>query len=116
MRQTLTPLLALTLFACGGSSSSGLASCDVTTSSTHSCTEYAWSGNGVDPVLQFSQPCTLEGGSPGEGCSHSGAVGSCATTSSNGNMTVTTTSWYYTGTASMLMTVCAMSGGTWRTP
>jgi hypothetical protein len=106
-------------FAAGGGSATGALSgtyaCDLQVAGTHSCNEYAWSG-GVYTTSAWAQGCTGSGGSATSACSRSGAVLGCKVTRTSGAVSVSSTTWYYSGTRSTYETACAASGGTTVSP
>lgn len=114
--------LGLFTMGCGGSNSASY-SCDITKSGTHTCSDYSVSvtSGDISALTGAGQTaCTSQGGTSVASCSHTGAVGGCKITSSasSGGNTVTNvaTSWYYSGTAANVMTLCTAANGTFVTP
>jgi hypothetical protein len=104
--------------ACGGLGGSQV-SCTVGTGTNLGCFEYSWGGVGVDV---WTQACTAGGGTAGTACARAGAVGGCKVTVTEGTTTLSTTTWYYSGTAASLQSSCTSQGGsngitaTWVAP
>jgi hypothetical protein len=99
-----------------GSTTSGTFSCDISTSGVHlTCFETGWSGGSFSTSTLASQCTTTLHGTVGTGCSRTGAVGGCRG-SEGTDPVVTTTEWYYSGTAADLKSACEGSGGTWVNP
>jgi hypothetical protein len=115
MKSSLLGGLALLFVGCGGGTS-GSFSCDVASATTHACTDTTWSGGNSDPSSTLMQSCTGNGGMVVSSCSHTGAVGGCKNTISQGSVSISTTQWYYSGTASTLMSSCTMNNGAWVNP
>ncbi len=106
--------LALAAAGCGGASSVNRFSCDLTVAGMHTCTDSSWTGSYSTTAL--SSACTQSGGTAGSSCTTSGAVGGCTASSNAGNASLTTTTWYFDGTASTLMLACAGRWSTGSTP
>lgn len=101
--------------ATGGGSAgatSGTYACDIQVAGTHSCTEYSWTG-GVYSTTAWQQACA---GSTPSSCSHSGAVFGCKISTHSGAVSVSTTTWYYSGLRSTYESACSASGGTAVSP
>lgn len=113
----LIPLVIASLFALGCGAAGGTTySCDNPSgASGRGCVEYSWTGSGYT-AANWSAACTSGGGTSGTGCSHTGALGGCRLTASAGNTSLTTTTWFYTGTAADLQQACTAGTGTWVNP
>jgi hypothetical protein len=96
--------------ACAGSS----ISCDATSNGQHICGVDCWDG-GVFPSNDFATACQQKSGTVGTTCNTSGAVGGCVTTQTSPSL-VTTTSWFYFGTAQSIQQACQAGGGTFVSP
>jgi hypothetical protein len=95
----------------GGGNASGAFSCEITSGPARGCNEYTWTG-GAYETATWSQACTQSGGSAGNSCPRSGAVGGCEHTSRSGAITIITTNWFYMGQAAAYQSACELSGGT----
>ena len=128
LRLNMTLRLTLTLMAllagCGdaggggsdaGDGTTGTFSCDSTCSGARCCTDYSWSG-GLYPTTAWATDCMNRKGTAGIGCSHTGAVGGCQTTGMSRGVTLSNTSWYYSGSATALTDACVAAKGTWVGP
>lgn len=99
----------------GGGSGSTSVSCDSTRNGTHGCSDYT--SNTPSLVQAVRIACTDVGNTalPGT-CDLTGAVGGCAIPAGSGNLSSTTTTWTYAGTASAVMATCTANGGTFKPP
>lgn len=103
----LAAAMGLLGMACGGPGGAGTVSCTTGTGSSLGCVEYNWSGLGYTDI--WSAACTQGGGTAGTGCTHAGAVGGCKLTVTTGGTSLSTTAWYYSGSASSLQSACTAS-------
>lgn len=96
----------------GGSSgpTSGTYACDQTVAGTHSCFDYTWNG-GAYSTAAWTSACTNASGRPVTSCSRSGAVAGCRVTTTSAGVSLSTTTWYYSGAASTVSMACSFSGG-----
>lgn len=118
MLAVLAAAVVLLGVACGGVGG-GTVSCTEGTGTSMACVEYNWSGGLYSDI--WSSACTQNGGTAGTACSHVGAVGGCKVTVTVSSSSLSTTAWYYSGTASTLQTACTNQSGsgitaTWLTP
>ena len=105
--QALGACVMLLISGCGAVDSTF--SCDRSATSQQSCTDYE---NYVGDAAVTKSDCTRNGGTANESlCSRTGVVGGCRVTSAATGGSVLTT-WYYTGTASLIMKACSAVGGT----
>ena len=116
----LSIALAACVISCGGTDggggiNSGVFSCDFTTNGTHGFGEYTWSG-GAYSSAAWASACTQQKGTAGTGCTRTGAVGGCKVTTTNAGITITTTTWFYSGTAADVKTACGFQNGTFVSP
>ena len=88
----------------------GSFSCDLPSAKPRVCVDYAWS-SGDYPEAGGRASCSAKGGTPGSACSRKGAVGGCKVAMGAGEVSISTTSWYYSGTAAELSATCAAMGG-----
>jgi hypothetical protein len=117
LKLALTMALAV-LAGCGGGGdpNMGMFSCDFTTTAhVHQCIDNAWSG-GVYPTTDWAASCKTHAGTTGSGCSHGGSVGGCQQSATSGMISLTATTWYYSGKAADYMGPCASAGGVFVMP
>lgn len=116
-------LLALGLVAgCGKEevvdNTTGHFSCDATSmvTGTHLCFDNQWEGGVYDSVSWKAMCTNDQGGTVGEKCDRTGAVGGCQTVTYVGGIVLTITTWYYSGREEDLKPSCSGSRGTWLKP
>jgi hypothetical protein len=121
MKRTLVwwlGLVAIVGAGCGGDSGS-TAACTQGTGTAQTCIEYTVSGGGAnaDFFTQVKMSCTQGGGVASNTCSHAGADGACRQSAAQGGVSVSLTTWFYSGTnAASEMSTCTSGGGTWIAP
>ena len=93
----------------------GTFSCDITSGGTHKCIDNTWSGD-VYSTDTWASQCMSNMGTPGMGCSHTGAVGGCQSVTTTSTDTLTETEWFYSGDAGGISAACAMAGGMFVAP
>ena len=112
-------LFTFMAMGCGSSSSGGGAAttaCTTGTGTSKVCFELSTNSAAVGGVAAAKSDCTQSGGVVSDTCSHVGADGGCKATVTSGTVSVTTTFWYYTGSASSEMSSCTSGGDTWISP
>ncbi len=89
----------LLLVGCGSTSTF---SCDLSSGMSKQCLDYVDVSGDVGPT---QAGCTKSGGTIGMVCPRAGIVGGCRITAPAGE-SGTVTTWYYSGTADMVMASC----------
>jgi hypothetical protein len=120
MKRTLVwwlGLVAIVGAGCGGSSGSS-AACTQGSGTSKTCMEWSASGGGAnaDTFAQLKTSCTQQGGVASDTCPHVGADGGCRLTAAQGGVSVSITTWTFSGDATTEMSNCTSGGGTWIAP
>ncbi len=120
----LAALVVTGLAACGGGYSggggggggqSGTFSCDQQLGGFHSCNDYNWNGGNYS-TSSWNAACSMGGGTSGSGCSHSSAIGGCEIKSTSGAVSITSITWYYSGSSATVKSACSSVKGTYVAP
>lgn len=99
----------------GGASGDLLHSCDNPMGGARMCSEWAYPAEYAGLFDGAQMDCEEDGGTFGETCDATGAVGGCRTTDT-GAPGITVTTWVYTGTVSDVMAYCTSLTATFVDP
>jgi len=117
MRSVIVVSLGLFgLLTPGCGDSGGTTACTTGMGNAKVCIETSASMTAVGGIDAAKRDCTNAGGVVSDTCSHVGADGGCRTTVAAGNVSLSTTTWYYAGNAAAEMSNCTGGGSTWISP
>jgi hypothetical protein len=109
-------LLGFLTIDCGSGDGAATTACTTGMGTARTCVETSANMTAVGGVDAAKRDCTNGGGVASDACSHAGADGGCKTTVAAGNVTLSTTYWYYAGNASSEMSACTSGGSVWISP